>query len=270
MYLKRKFTFDIASLIPYINWTYFFHAWQVKNQEEQQRLQQEATTLLQQKGRKYHAHALLMIADANSDGDNLIIHGTTLPLLRQQHHDEGSPCLCLADYVRPAEQGIPDTVGVFATTTDAAMVHDYRNDEYMQMMMQLLADRLAEAAAERLHQMVRTTLWGYAPNESLSISDLHQEKFQGIRPAVGYPSLPDTGVNFIINELLGLDEIGIRLTENGAMMPHASVTGLMIAHLKARYFSIGNITEEQMADYALRRGMEMEEARKFLQPLLTQ
>lgn len=268
MYLKRKFTFDIASLVPYINWIYFFHAWQVKGPTEQQRLRQEAMTLLQREGGNYHTHALLMIADANSDGDNLVIHGTTLPLLRQQHHETGSPCLCLADYVRPIEKGIPDTVGVFATTTDAAMVHDYHDDDYLQMMMQLLADRLAEATAERLHQMVRTDLWGYAPNESLSISELHQEKFQGIRPAVGYPSMPDTGVNFIINKLLGLEEIGIRLTENGAMMPHASVTGLMIAHPKARYFSIGNITEEQMADYARRRGITTEEARKFLQPLL--
>lgn len=270
MYLKRKFTFEIATLVPYINWTYFFHAWQVKEPAEQQRLQQEATTLLQQEGSRYHAHALLLIADANSDGDNLIVHGTTLPLLRQQHHEEGMPCLCLADFVRPATQGIPDTVGVFATTTDAAMVSNYSHDDYLQMMMQLLADRLAEAAAERLHQMVRTSLWGYAPHENLSISELHQEKFQGIRPAVGYPSMPDTGVNFIIDQLLGLKEIGISITENGAMMPHASVTGLMIAHPKARYFSIGKISEEQMADYALRRGLGMEEAKKFLQPLLAQ
>ena len=270
MYLKRKFTFDIDPLMPYINWTYFFHAWQVKETAEQQRLQQEATALLQREGHKYHAHALLMIADANSNGDNLLIHGTTLPLLRQQHHEEGSPCLCIADYVRPIEQGIPDTVGVFATTTDATMVTDYRHDDYLQMMMQLLADRVAEAAAERLHQMVRTELWGYAPHEKLSISELHQEKFQGIRPAVGYPSMPDTGINFIIDKLLGLEDIGIHLTENGAMMPHASVTGLMIAHPKARYFSIGKITEEQMTDYARRRGMGMEEARKFLQPLLAQ
>ena len=99
MYLKRKFTFEIATLVPYINWTYFFHAWQVKEPAEQQRLQQEATTLLQQEGSRYHAHALLLIADANSDGDKLIVHGTTLPLLRQQHHEEGMPCLCLADFV---------------------------------------------------------------------------------------------------------------------------------------------------------------------------
>ena len=107
-------------------------------------------------------------------------------------------------------------------------------------------------------------------NRAVLLSELHQEKFQGIRPAVGYPSMPDTGVNFIIDQLLGLKEIGISITENGAMMPHASVTGLMIAHPKARYFSIGKISEEQMADYALRRGLGMEEAKKFLQPLLAQ
>jgi cobalamin-dependent methionine synthase I len=131
-------------------------------------------------------------------------------------------------------------------------------------MMQLLADRLAEAAAERLHKEVRRTYWGYAPAEQLTIDDLHRETFQGIRPAVGYPSLPDTSLNFLINDILDMQQIGVSLTESGAMRPHASVSGLMISHPQARYFSIGRIGNDQLCDYAARRGMSVENIRKFL------
>jgi cobalamin-dependent methionine synthase I len=132
------------------------------------------------------------------------------------------------------------------------------------MMMQLLADRLAEATAELLHEQVRKTFWGYAPDEQLTMDDLLQERFQGIRPAVGYPSLPDTSVNFLIDSLIDMRQIGIRLTSNGAMKPHASVSGLMLAHPSARYFAVGKIDEEQLSDYARRRGVPVELMRKFL------
>ena len=131
-------------------------------------------------------------------------------------------------------------------------------------MVQLLADRLAEAAAERVHEQVRKTYWGYAAEEQLSISDMLIEKFQGIRPAVGYPSLPDTSLNFVLDELLDMKQIGIRLTESGAMKPHASVSGLMLSHPKARYFNLGKIGEDQLQDYARRRGLPIEVCRKFL------
>ena len=132
------------------------------------------------------------------------------------------------------------------------------------MLVQTLADRLAEAAAERLHEQVRKELWGYAKEEKLTIKQLHNEEFQGIRPAVGYPSLPDQSINFLLNDLLGMEQIGIHLTENGMMVPHASVCGLMFAHPEARYFSIGKIGEDQLKDYAHRRGMPVEEIKKFL------
>jgi cobalamin-dependent methionine synthase I len=132
------------------------------------------------------------------------------------------------------------------------------------MLAQTLADRLAEATAENLHEEVRKHQWGYAPAESLSMKQLHNEEFQGIRPAVGYPSLPDQSVNFILDDLLDMKQIGIRLTENGMMMPHASVSGLMLAHPASRYFSVGKIDEEQLKDYASRRGMPMDEMRRFL------
>ena len=131
-------------------------------------------------------------------------------------------------------------------------------------MVQTLADRLAEATAEKLHETVRKEIWGYAPHEQLTIRQLHNEEFQGIRPAVGYPSLPDQSVNFLLDELLGMKTIGIRLTENGMMQPHASVSGLMFAHPASRYFSVGKIDEQQLTDYAMRRGLPVEEMKRFL------
>ena len=131
-------------------------------------------------------------------------------------------------------------------------------------MAQLLADRLAEAAAERMHEEVRKHYWGYAPDENLTIHEMQLEHFQGIRPAVGYPSLPDASMNFLLDDLLDMKQIGISLTESGAMRPHASVSGLMISHPKAHYFSIGKIGEDQLADYARRRQMSVDNIRKFL------
>jgi cobalamin-dependent methionine synthase I len=131
-------------------------------------------------------------------------------------------------------------------------------------MAQTVADRLAEATAEKMHQEVRTRYWGYAPDEHLSMQQLHIEAFQGIRPAIGYPSLPDTSVNFILSDLLDMKQIGIRLTESGMMTPHASVCGFMFAHPKARYFDLGKIGEDQLRDYAHRRGVPVELMRRFL------
>lgn len=144
------------------------------------------------------------------------------------------------------------------------METDFDADPYQKMMMQLLADRLAEAAAERMHEQIRKEFWGYAAQEHLSIPEMLVEKFQGIRPAVGYPSLPDTSLNFVLNDILNMKQIGIRLTESGAMKPHASVSGLMFSHPQARYFAVGKIGEDQLHDYAHRRGLPVEVCRKFL------
>ena len=215
---------------------------------------------------RYSAHALFGIFTANSDGDDILIDGVRVPMLRQQHESDARHSnLCLADFVRPLSKGIPDQVGVFATTVDAALEKDFATDDpYRKMMSQTLADRLAEAAAEKMHQEVRTCYWGYAPDERLTIQQLHIEAFQGIRPAIGYPSLPDTSINFILSDLLDMKQIGIRLTESGMMMPHASVSGLMISHPKARYFNLGIIGEDQLRDYAARRGVPVELMRRFL------
>lgn len=251
--------------MPYINWAYFYFAWQLRDRGEQERMRREAEDVLRRLDGRYRAYALFAIADANGDGDDLLLDGIRLPLLRQQDAACGAgPSLCLSDFVRPLSSGVSDKAGVFATTVDIGLETDFDGDDYMKMMVQLLADRLAEAAAERMHEQVRTTFWGYAPDEHLTVEELHSERFRGIRPAVGYPSLPDTSVNFIIADMLGIGDIGIRLTVSGAMKPHASVSGLMLAHPAARYFSVGKIGDDQLRDYSRRRGIPVEVMRRFL------
>ncbi len=144
------------------------------------------------------------------------------------------------------------------------MNHSRDEDVYRRMLAQVLSDRLAEGTAELMHLQVRKTYWGYAPDENLSMKDIHAEHYQGIRPAVGYPSMPDTSVNFIIDSLIDMKRIGIRLTASGMMNPHASVSGLMFAHPQAHYFDLGKIGEDQLRDYARRRGVPVELMRRFL------
>lgn len=287
-------TYTLAETAPYINWIYFFHAWGFQPRfatiadlhgcdscralwlarfpeadrakaAEAMQLFKEAQRMLAQLEGKLRVQVLFRLCRANAEGDNLLLDGVTFPLLRQQTpHADGSPYLCLSDFVRPRSSGIEDTVGVFAATVGGEAETLGDDDPYRQLLVQTLADRLAEAATERMHLYVRRTAWGYVPDEDLPIADLFQEKFQGIRPAVGYPSLPDQSVNFLIDRLLDLSRIGIRLTENGAMHPHASVSGLMLAHPAARYFAVGRIGHDQLEDYARRRGLPLEEMKKFL------
>lgn len=270
--MRTVLSYAIHEVEPYINWLYFLHAWQMgqKTHGEREELMADARQMLRQLDGQYATHAVVGIYEANSDADDLIVDGVRIPLLRQQSPDPVvGACLSLADFVRPLTSGKADKVGVFAATVDTMIENGHADDPYARMLAQTLADRLAEATAEKMHQEVRTRLWGYAPDEHLSIAELHAEAFQGIRPAVGYPSLPDTSLNFVIDSLLHIGEIGIRLTEHGAMRPHASVSGLMIAHPEARYFNIGKIGDDQLRDYALRRGIPLELARKFLATSLT-
>lgn len=258
-------TYGISEVAPYINWPYFYHAWQVMDHDGQLALRQQAEQRMADIDGKYSVHALFALGDANGDGDDIVFDGRRIPLLRQQKlSDDGTPNLCLADFLRPLEQGVPDKLGLFATSVDIGLETDFASDDFERLMFQLMADRLAEAAAEKMHQEVRTHYWGYAPDEHLDMQQLHSEKFQGIRPAVGYPSLPDVSLNFVLDGILHFGDIGIRLTESGAMKPHASVSGLMMAHPQARYFSIGAVGADQMADYALRRGIPVQIMRKFI------
>ena len=285
--------YRIHEVSGYINWIYFFHAWGFQpryaaiahihgcdacralwlaNFPEKERakaaeamqLFKEANRMLSVLDERFQTHALFRLAAANSTDNDLWIEGLRFPCLRQQSAPEGEPYLCLSDFIRPLSGGIPDHIGLFATTVDAEMETLYPEDNYRHLLVQTLADRLAEATAEKLHETVRKEIWGYAPHEQLTIRQLHNEEFQGIRPAVGYPSLPDQSVNFLLDELLDMKNIGIRLTENGMMQPHASVSGLMFAHPASRYFSVGKIDEHQLTDYAMRRGLPVEEMKRFL------
>lgn len=265
--MKRAiFHYSINEIAPYIDWSYFLHAWGVKAgaecKETADELLRDAKAMLGTLDGKYSTHALFALCDAAGSGDNIMIEGVTLPLLRQQHARQGEPNLCLSDFVSPHG----DSIGLFAATVDSAFGAEYSNDEYQSIMAQTLADRLAEATAARLHLAVRThkELWGYAPHEKLTIEELHREANQGIRPAVGYPSLPDQSIIFIIDTVLKTGEIGITLTPNGAMQPHAAVCGLMIQHPAARYFAVGEISEEQLDDYSARRGVPAKEIKRFL------
>lgn len=266
-------TYSISELTPFINWLYFYHAWGLsgKPREDKEKMKQEALQMLASWEEKYHTHAIFRLFEVCSEGDDLIFFLSEkklrFPMLRQQHPSApGEPNLCLADFIRPLSQGIRDQIGVFCTSVDGTIIDEYRHDDYLNMMAQTLCDRLAEATAEKLHEEVRRDreYWGYAPDENLTIEQQHREEYQGIRPAIGYPSLPDTSANFLIDQLIDMKQAGIRLTETGMMTPHASVSGFMFAHPKSRYFELGKIGDDQLRDYARRRGVPVELMRRFL------
>lgn len=266
-------TYSISELTPFINWLYFYHAWGLsgKPREDKEKMKQEALQMLASWEEKYHTHAIFRLFEVCSEGDDLIFFLSEkklrFPMLRQQHPSApGEPNLCLADFIRPLSQGIRDQVGVFCTSVDGTIIDEYRHDDYLNMMAQTLSDRLAEATAEKLHEEVRRdrAYWGYAPDENLTIEQQHREEYQGIRPAIGYPSLPDTSANFLIDQLIDMKQAGIRLTETGMMTPHASVSGFMFAHPKSHYFELGKIGDDQLRDYARRRGVPVELMRRFL------
>ena len=263
---SKIITYNISEIVPYINWAYFFYAWSMngKAKDAQLELRSEAEKLLVDMEGRYHTRAVFALCEANSEGDDIIINGTRVPMLRQQKVIPGKPNLCLADFIRPASSGIKDAIGLFATSVDAAFTRNNEEDPYQRMLSQTLADRLAEATAEKFHEDVRKKYWGYATDEQLTIKDLLAERYQGIRPAVGYPSIPDTSMNFLLYELLDMKGIGINLTESGMMVPHASVSGFMFAHPQSRYFDLEKIDDEQLEDYAHRRNKPVEELRKYL------
>ena len=216
---------------------------------------------------------------ANADGDDIIVWtsesrdtpAARFHTLRQQmvKHNSG-PNHALADFIAPV--GTPDWIGGFTVTTglgedEVSERFKAANDDYSSIMVKALADRLAEAFAERLHQRVRTSLWGYAPDESLSPAELIEERYVGIRPAPGYPSQPDHTEKAALFELLDTTAtIGVKLTESYAMWPGSSVSGLYFSHPESRYFGIGKIDHDQVADYAARKDWTVEEATRWLAP----
>lgn len=290
--------YALHEVADYINWLYFFHAWgfparygsiakvhgckacrenwiSTFSSEEQARakeaikLYDDAQELLNQCDEQFRVHAIVGIFPANSDNDNIVLttddnRERTIPLLRQQTENAEGTCLCLSDFIMPRGMGKSDQIGLFVATVDKSMEDQYPNDNYHHMLCQTLADRLAEATAEKAHEIVRKQLWGYAPDENFSVEELFCESYQGRRPAVGYPSLPDQSINFLLSDILNFPTVGISLTSNGAMIPHASTSGLMFAHPATRHFAVGKIGKDQLQDYATRRGITLDQAQQFL------
>jgi 5-methyltetrahydrofolate--homocysteine methyltransferase len=210
---------------------------------------------------------------AQAEGDDVALgNGVRFRLLRQQAaHEDGRPSRSLADYVAPAGSGLADHVGAFAVTAgigadELAARYEAEGDDYRAIIVKALADRLAEAFAEWLHEQARRE-W-YETGPELSSEDLIAERFRGIRPAFGYPACPDHSEKTTLFDLLGAEDAGIVLTETFAMMPGASVSGLYLAHPEARYFSLGRVGRDQVEDYARRKGASVEQVERWLSPNL--
>jgi 5-methyltetrahydrofolate--homocysteine methyltransferase len=226
-----------------------------------------------------HARGVYGFWPANSSGDDLVLFAddarsrelARLPMLRQQRPRDDEPLLSLADFVAPRESGLADWVGGFAVTAgigadELARSFEAAHDDYSAILVKALADRLAEAAAEMLHERVRHE-W-YAPDERLSNEERIDERYRGIRPAYGYPACPDHTEKVTLFRLLDAPAHGIELTESMAMLPAASVSGLYLQHPAARYFSLGRIGRDQVEDYAARKGIAAAEAERWLRPVL--
>ncbi|WP_348262021.1 methionine synthase [Telmatobacter sp. DSM 110680] len=287
--------FPLATLREFIDWTPFFHAWELKGvyprilEDEKQGEQARQIfkegnalldTIIEKKLLTARGVYGLFPASAVSDDVELYVDGARgkvldrFHFLRQQANKEGSePCRSLADFIAPKATGLQDHIGAFAVTTGIGlkeMTDRYRadHDDYNAIMAEALADRLAEAFAECLHKRVRDE-WGYGRAEGLSPAELIQEKYRGIRPAPGYPACPDHTEKGTIWRLLDVEgNTGIRITESFAMWPGSSVSGLYFAHPESRYFSLGKIDRDQVADYAERKGMNLHEAERWLSPNL--
>jgi 5-methyltetrahydrofolate--homocysteine methyltransferase len=287
---------DIERLLPYIDWTFFFHAWQLKGRfpkilddpdkgEEARKLYADARATLERIVAEdwLQARAVVGLFPANSVGDDIEVYtdetraelATTLHNLRKQgRQPEGKFNECLADFVAPKSSGIGDYIGGFAATAglgiDAQLeIFEKDHDDYNGIMLKALADRLAEALTEWLHEQVRKTIWGYAPDESLDNAALIAEQYVGIRPAMGYPASPDHTEKDLLWKLLDAEaNTGIWLTESKAMVPTAAVSGLYFAHPRARYFAVGKINRDQVEDYARRKGLDVRVMEKWLAPNL--
>jgi 5-methyltetrahydrofolate--homocysteine methyltransferase len=285
--------YPLERLVPYIDWTPFFQAWELSGPypailkdpvvgEQASKLLAEAQAMLERIVREKWIRAsgvYGLFPAAQVGGDDIEIYidesrdkvAMTWHNLRQQNHKPaGRPNLCLADFVAPKESGVADWVGAFAVGAGGfdARVAEFE-DDYQAILLKVLADRLAEAFAEHLHQRVRREFWGYAAGEALSPAELIAEAYRGIRPAPGYPACPDHTEKGPLFALLDAQaNATMRLTESFAMLPASSVAGFYFSHPEASYFAVGKIGRDQLEDYARRKGMTPEEAEKWLAPWL--
>ncbi len=285
---------DLRELVPYIDWTPFFHAWELKGvfprilddprygsaaRDLYDQARRALTRIVDE--RRLTARATYGFFPAASAGDDVLVFAdparsvveARLHTLRQQQRTDGRPRLALADFVAPRETGLPDHVGAFAVTAgygldEIVREHEAAHDDYQAILAKALADRLAEALAERVHEIARHA-WGYGRNERLAPADLLRERYRGIRPAPGYPACPDHTEKRTLWRLLDVQATtGIVLTESCAMLPAASVSGVYLAHPDARYFAVGRIGRDQVESYAARKGVSMAEVERWLGPYL--
>ncbi len=289
-------TYDVADLVPYIDWTPFFQTWDMKGRypaildDEAQgkaarQLFDDAQAMLERAvtERWFDPKAVIGFWPANAEGDDIALYTgesrterlATLHTLRQQlQRRDGRPHIALADFVAPKSSGKADYIGAFVVTAGAneeriADRFARANDDYSSIMVKALADRLAEALAERMHMRVRRDFWGYAADETLTTQEIIAEKYAGIRPAPGYPAQPDHTEKAILFDLLKAERrIGVKLTESYAMWPGSSVSGLYFSHPQAHYFGVAKVERDQVEDYALRKGMSIGEVERWLSPIL--
>ncbi len=288
--------FPIEELIPYIDWTPFFVAWELAGKfpkildddvvgESARSLYEDAQAMLKRivDENMLSANAVIGFWPANADGDDIVVfedeqrgaEKLRLHHLRQQTDKPNKqPNYCLSDFVAPAASGKADYIGGFVVTAglgaeDIARGFEEAHDDYNSILIKALADRLAEAFAERLHELVRKEYWGYANAESLSNDELIGEKYQGIRPAPGYPACPDHTEKATLFSLLDAEKAtGVTLTEHYAMFPAASVSGFYFSHPQSKYFGLGKIAKDQVENYATRKGWSLEVAERWLSPNL--
>ncbi len=287
---------DLATLREVIDWTPFFQTWELAGRypdilndtivgEEAKQLFSDANAMLDEiiLHNQLQAKGVIFIYPAKSSNDSVTVFAddsctqtlADFHFLRQQRKmAAGVPNLCLSDYIAPADSGKTDYIGGFAVTSgigvdELVQQYDAENDDYKSIMAKALADRLAEAFAEYLHREVRTHWWGYAQDETLSNEDLIRENYRGIRPAPGYPACPEhTEKTTLFNLLKAPENTGISLTESMAMLPTASVSGFYFSHPESKYFGLGKIAKDQVQDYATRKGWTLQEAERWLGPVL--
>jgi 5-methyltetrahydrofolate--homocysteine methyltransferase len=295
-YVRAFQDYPLAELREIIDWQPFFNAWEMKGRypdilnnptsgEAARKLWDDAQLMLDNLIREkwLRADGVIGLFPANAVGDDIQVYTNetraevraTLHQLRQQsEHRPGIPHRSLADFVAPKDTGLADYVGAFAVTAglgSAAKVAEFKAalDDYSAILLESLADRLAEAFAERMHQRVRTEFWGYAQAEELTVQELIKEQYDGIRPAPGYPACPEHTEKQTIWDLLDVRaNTGMELTESMAMWPGASVSGLYFSHPKSQYFVVGRLGRDQVQEYAARKGWTVAEAQRWLSPNL--
>jgi len=287
-------SWDLAELIPYIDWRFLYYAWDLgldadpdaddERGRAARKLRDDARALLSRivSERLLEARAVWAILPAAGEGDDILVRRDAnpsspflrLPFLRDQtvHTEAGRPCPCLSDYIAPASSGREDWLGFFALSAgfgadDAEAAFKAAGDDYSAILLKTLADRLAEALAELLHQRVRRFLWAYAPTEDIGPERLFAGAYRGIRPAPGYPACPDHRLKSLIWDILRPGEIGMELTSSWMMRPGASVCGFYFSHPESAYFGVGDPAPDQLADYARRWGLGIEEVKAGIAPM---